>query len=176
MKLFIDTSNKKLILAIINIKNKIVAFLTVESNNDMVKIAIPNIDKFLKANNYKLQDFDEFMFVIGPGSFTGVKVAYNIIGSINIVKKINKFYTISSFGLITPNKNSNVIIPFGKNKFYLKKKNKQKIEIIKISEIDDLRNFYDGYLNFDEKILQEKIDNKKFTIHNDFNKITLKYL
>ncbi|BDU67662.1 MAG: tRNA (adenosine(37)-N6)-threonylcarbamoyltransferase complex dimerization subunit type 1 TsaB [Candidatus Tyloplasma litorale] len=176
MKLFIDTSNKKLILAIINFENKIDNFFIENTNNNMAKIAISKIKVFLEENNLDLSNIKEYMITIGPGSYTGVKVALNIISTINIVEKINKIYTIDSFKLIDDLNSKYTCIPFGKNKFYFKKNKKSKILTLTSEEVDQYNDVNDGYKNFTKELLQKKIDNKSFKIYDNLYKVKLKYL
>ncbi len=173
MKLFIDTSNKKLILAIVNEKNKIIDFSMKDSNNDMVKITLPLIEKFLIKNKFKIDEFDEFMITNGPGSFTGVKVAMNIVGSINVVKKIKKIHVINTFKLLSERKKYTAI-RFGKKKYYLK--SGRKISIVDNLDGINKNEIIMGYDNFNKSKLQKKINDKSFKVLDNIDKVKIKYL
>ncbi len=174
MKLFLDTSNKKFILAIINEDNIIVDFLMRKSNNDMVKNTLPLIKKFLDKNNLEINNINEYMITTGPGSFTGVKVAINIVRSINLINPIKKIHTISTFDLLSNKNTKYTAIRFGKNKYYLNKKRKTNIvdNLIGI-DADEITMDYD---DFNKNKLQEKINNKSFKVLDNINKVKIKYL
>ena len=177
MKLFIDTSNKKLILAIIDNENNVIDFFLEETNNDVVKNALPYLEKLIKKNNFNISDFDDYMITIGPGSFTGVKVALNIVRTINLVNPIKKIYTIDTFKLIDDKKRY-IAIPFGKNKFYLKDKKHflSKVKIINNIDVVDKNKINFGYDNFDKNKLMEKINNKSFKLLDNLDKVKIKYI
>ncbi len=176
MKLFIDTSNKKIILAIIDEKNEIVDFFIKDSNNDIVKNIIVFIEKFLLKNKLKFIHIKEYMITIGPGSFTGVKIPLNIVKTINIVYEVEKLYVIDSFNLLKDSSKKNIAIPFGKNKFYFKKSGFSKIKIVDKEFLNDIENVVFGYENFSEETLKEKINNKEFKLLDNLDKAKIKYL
>ncbi len=176
MKLFIDTSNKKLILAIINDENVIVDFLMKDTNKDMVKITLPFIEKFLKKNNLKFEDILEYMTTTGPGSYTGVKVAINIIRTINLIHSINKIHTINTFNLITKKGTKYSALRVGKNKFYLRN---NKLKITKtVLEIDDkkMKSISMDYDDFNREHLQQKILQKEFKVVDNISKVNINYI
>lgn len=174
MKLFIDTSNKKIILAIVNDKNRIIDFLIKDTNNDMVENALSIIREFVKKNKLDLLFFDEYMITTGPGSFTGVKVSLNILRSINLVKKIEKVHTIGTFKLLEQKGKKYIAIPFGKNKYYLKNGGKIKV----VDNLDEIAksNIIFGYDSFTVKTLKEKINSDSFKVLDNIDKVKLKYL
>ncbi len=176
MKLFIDTSNKKMIFALLNHSDQITNFHIEETNNDMVKNSVSNLKKFLKENKLVINDIYEFLLTIGPGSFTGVKVALNIVSSVALTKELKSFRVIDSFSLIENNNSNGTVIPFGKSKYYLKMKHKKKIKIINDEEFKSMKNINDGYENLTKELLQNKINNNKFKIIDNLDKIKIKYL
>ncbi len=176
MKLFIDTSNKKLILAAINLNNEVVDFISKDTDNNIVKNAVPEMNEFLKKNNMTLNNVQEFLFTVGPGSFTGVKVAMNIISSVSLTREIGKVRVIDSFKLIEQEKYDGTVIPFGKSKYYYKKTRKNKITIINADQLKGLDNINDGYATFTKEMLQQKINDKAFKIVDNLDKVKIKYL
>ncbi len=176
MKLFIDTSNKKIIFATIDNENNVVNFFIEDTNNDVVKNALPKLDTFLNRSSLKLNEIDNFYITIGPGSFTGVKVAYNIISSIALLKDIGKIGVIETFKLIEQDKYDGTIIPFGKSKYYYKRLKRKKIEIITEEDLKSINNINDGYSNFSKELLEEKIKNKSFKLMDNLDKVEIKYL
>ena len=176
MKLFIDTSNKKIILAIIDKEDVIVDFFIEDTNNDVVKNCVFLIKKFLAKNNIKINDLNEYMLTIGPGSFTGVKVGLNIVRSFNLVNLVKKIYVIDTFTLLKEDNMDFTVIPFGKKKFYLKQNSKKKIEIVDYEKFIQLKNVTIGYDNFNKDSLKKKIDNKSFKLLDNLDKVKIKYL
>ncbi len=178
MKLFIDTSNKKFILAIVNDENSIIDFLMKDTDNDIIKNSISMIKKFVDKNKVNLNDINEYMITIGPGSFTGVKVALNIVRTINLVNPVNKIYTINTFNLIDDKEKRYTAIPFGKNKFYLKDKKRVFKKVKIISEFEKIKkdevNF--GYDNFTKEKLMKKIKNNSFKLLDNLDKVNIEYL
>ena len=70
--LAINTANKNLEIAL-SVGQQV--FSVVESENAHHNEAIiPAIDSILKQHNLKLADVDKFAVVVGPGSFTGIRV------------------------------------------------------------------------------------------------------
>ncbi len=176
MKLFIDTSNKKLIFAIVVGGNKVTSFYCKDTNNDIAKNAIPELEKFLSYESKTINDVDEFMFTIGPGSYTGVKVALNIITTLSLTNEFKQFYIIDSFKLVEQNKYDHTVIPFGKSKYYHKRNKKDKIFVITEEEKQNLKNVNDGYANFTKEVLEQKINSKAFKIVDNLDKVKIKYL
>lgn len=59
------------------------------------------LDKLLKKSSYRLQDFQAFVVGIGPGSFTGLRVACSIIKAFSIalgipIIAIGSFYSLAN--------------------------------------------------------------------------------
>ncbi len=176
MKLFIDTSNKKLVLAIINEENIIVDFSMKDSNNDMVKNTLPLIEKFIKKNKLQFEDFNDYMLTTGPGSYTGVKVAINIIRSINLVNEINALHVINTFDLITNNKTKYTALKAGKNKFYLRNNKLKKTKSVETIDEKIKESLTMDYDSFNKELLQEKISNNSFKVLDNINKVKINYI
>lgn len=174
MKLFIDTSNKKLIFGLMD-NDIIIDFLMEDTNNDMVKNCLYKLEKFLKGNKKNINDIQHFYITIGPGSFTGVKVALNIVNSITLVNKYVDVSVIDSFKLLQESINEHLIIPFGKSKFYYRK-NKRKILTVTKEQLESLPNARDGYAEFSKEKLEKKIKNNEFKLMKNIDDIKIKYL
>lgn len=176
MKLFMDTSNKKLVLAIINDENIIVDFLMNSSNNDMVKNTLPILEKFIKKNKVLFEEIDEYFVTNGPGSYTGVKVGINIIRAISLVNDIKRINVINTFDLITKKGTKYSALRVGKDKFYLRN------NLLKtIKSTNELNNKINASLSldydeFDKEHLQEKINIKAFKMIKDINAIKTNYV
>ena len=71
-RLLINTANDELVIVLQN-KEKIFSSI-VNSKMHHNETMLPAIDKLLKSNKLNIDDIDEFGVVIGPGSFTGIRV------------------------------------------------------------------------------------------------------
>ena len=158
MKLFIDTSNKKFILALIN-DLEVIAFEMKDTNNNVAKMANKWIEQFLKKNKIKLEDIETFYTTIGPGSFTGVKVSANIINTIKLTRNIG-IEVINTFDLLNMPGVDWIAMPFGKSKYYLKWNRIWKPGFKTVTELpkeDEKLIGIIGYENFDAIELQKKL-------------------
>ena len=69
-----DSANKYLVVALYE-NQKCLASLQEEGNRKQSEYAIVYLQKLLQENYLKMSDFDEMVITIGPGSYTGVRVA-----------------------------------------------------------------------------------------------------
>ena len=94
----VDTSNNKLIIFFLS-ENKIL-FSLVEHNvvKQTEKLPIA-FQKGLEDANLKINDINEFYITIGPGSFTGSRVALSFIKPIALITNA-KIFTINSLQFI----------------------------------------------------------------------------
>lgn len=70
--LAINTANKSLFLALKVGQKVFSSEISAQAHHN--EAIIPAIDALLKSNNLKLVDIDKFAVVVGPGSFTGIRV------------------------------------------------------------------------------------------------------
>lgn len=59
------------------------------------------IDKMLNKTNLNILDLDTLAVVVGPGSFTGIRIAVSTIKGISVVNKNANIISISNFDLIS---------------------------------------------------------------------------
>ena len=71
--LLIDTHDKLVSYVLYN-DGKVVDQVQLESNMRHSEIAMPSLIELLKKNNLEIRDIKEILVVIGPGSFTGVRI------------------------------------------------------------------------------------------------------
>lgn len=76
-RLIINTANDKLFI-VLQTKNNIFYKLN-ESKMHHNETMLPLVDEILRENNVQINDINEFGVVIGPGSFTGIRVGIAII-------------------------------------------------------------------------------------------------
>ena len=156
MKLFIDTTNSKFILALVEDAN-VLSFTKKETNRNMAKMANKWIEEFLKKNKVQLKDLDGYLVVTGPGSFTGVKVGANIVNTLVTVFSNQTIETIDTFTLLDEAEAKYIALPFGKGKFYLKKKGFLKKGFTTTNQLPEGKEGVIGYENFDKKMLADKL-------------------
>lgn len=92
--LIMDTSNTYLIVAIYD-NDVCIGKLLEYGNKRQSEYALLYVNKLLQENNLVMQDINEMVITIGPGSYTGVRVALTIAKTIAAVTTI-KIKAISS--------------------------------------------------------------------------------
>lgn len=97
--LVIDASTKISYVAVYNGNNKVDENLRV-SNNDHSKYLINVVKTLLEDNNLTTNDINEVIVGVGPGSYTGVRVAVTIAKMFSYIKDIT-IKSISSLILLS---------------------------------------------------------------------------
>lgn len=177
-KLFLDTAGEYFNIAIIE-NNKVVFFESKKNNNDVVNQSLNYLHIFLNKNKISLKDIKGYYFTIGPGSFTGTKVALNIINSFNLVFPTFDFNYITNYDLLQNENKRFVLIKLSKQKYYLhdfmKKNQKRSGRVIDVLQTKEDFNIVNGYKEFNEKVLEEKLIKNKFKKVDNLVKINLLY-
>lgn len=146
-------------------------------NNHSVTI-IPLLDEILTSNHITLQDIDDIIVGIGPGSYTGVRIGVTVAKMIGYLNKINVF-TISSLALIASASKKSYIIPYVDarrgNAFMAAFKYEDGIKYVEndvLENIESFRSKYDETFDFIaegipdiQKILKSKLLKKVDNIH-----------
>lgn len=97
MKLIVDTSNHALILLLIWPNGETKCFYDLNTRDFSANTA-EQVSAFLKANSVKLSDLTEVVAGVGPGSYTGTRVAVTIVKTLAYALNIPA-YSISSLAL-----------------------------------------------------------------------------
>lgn len=110
ISLFIDTSTNTSILALL-IDSKIVNQITIKSNNDLSNTIFSYLDELLKKSNILVDNIGKIYIVVGPGSFTGIRVGVTIAKTMAWSKKID-IIPLSSLEVIASSSDKDTIIPY----------------------------------------------------------------
>lgn len=182
----ITTSTKRASLSL-HENGKLLGEIDVEVKKTHSTTILDQIDSLLEWTNKKLGDIDNVIVSIGPGSFTGVRIAISVIKGLFFGKNIN-IYSVNELdalayqayftleNTIKENKLEKIysLVDSGKEKIYLGKYNikENKLENItyEVEKLDNIINeiinnqnkivlIGDGVYNYKNKII-EKIGNK----------------
>ncbi len=85
--LYIDTSDSQKILLKLQ-TGGIVKKTSSRSKILRSEAALPLIDKLLKENNLNVKDLNEIKVILGPGSFTGLRVGVSVANALSYLLKI----------------------------------------------------------------------------------------
>lgn len=97
LSLCLDTAHKYLVVGLVQ-DGKIIYRFMEEYWKKQSEMIMPVIDKAIKDCNLKPTDIDEIVLSIGPGSFTGVRIALTIAKVLGSVAAI-PIYTLSTLQL-----------------------------------------------------------------------------
>lgn len=102
--LCIDCSNTKAHINVINDDN--ILSLNVDSPHS--ENLMPAVDKLLLQAKLSVLDLDTLAVVVGPGSFTGIRIAVSTIKGIAVVNTKAKLVSVTNFDLVDSTVNSNL--------------------------------------------------------------------
>ncbi len=105
--LIIDTSTKYLYICLAK-DNEIVEEIKNESNKNHAPFSVLFIEEILNRNNLSINDLKEVICGIGPGSYTGLRIALTIAKMICSFKDIT-LKTISSLYLMSSGYDNKVV-------------------------------------------------------------------
>ena len=132
-----DSANKYLVVALYE-NQKCLASLQEEGNRKQSEYAIVYLQKLLQENYLKMSDFDEMVITIGPGSYTGVRVALTIAKTLNATMNI-KVKTVSSLKAMAGMKKAISILDARSQKFIVDDC------LINIDEFENYQKQYSDY-------------------------------
>lgn len=107
-RLVIDTATRFVYLSLID-GSKELDFIYQEGLNNHSVTIMPLLNEMLKKANLSLQDIDELIVGIGPGSYTGVRIGVTIAKMIGYLNQI-PVYSVSSLALLASSSKSEVIL------------------------------------------------------------------
>lgn len=97
--LIIDSATKVLYHALVK-DDKVVKEIYTKGQNDHAKNIVSLIEKMLKEENITVDNLDKIVCGIGPGSYTGVRMAVTVAKMLSSFKRI-PLYEISTLKLIS---------------------------------------------------------------------------
>ena len=97
-QLLLDSSNKYLTVALAK-DNKLIDVIFYEAWQRQSEMMVVEMDNIFKRNNITRKDLDAVAVGIGPGSYTGVRIAISIAKTVAYALKI-KLYATSSLSLL----------------------------------------------------------------------------
>ena len=124
----IDTSTKICTCSIFNSENGVIAETSLSVKKNHSNIVMPIIDNLFKISDLTINDIDKIAVAIGPGSFTGVRIALGIAKGLAMA--LNKpLIAINELDILEAiaDGNENEIIPLidaRKERVYYKYQNK----------------------------------------------------
>ncbi|MGZ9414557.1 tRNA (adenosine(37)-N6)-threonylcarbamoyltransferase complex dimerization subunit type 1 TsaB [Mycoplasma sp. 5370] len=119
MKIFIDTTLNDLVVALFDSQYKLINYVLeteLKEKSEKLPLVFKNL---LERNNFSLQNINSFYINLGPGTFTGSRIALVFCRTIAQLSNIN-IYTTSSFNLVslhTKNKEIAYIDARGKSSY-----------------------------------------------------------
>jgi tRNA threonylcarbamoyladenosine biosynthesis protein TsaB len=140
--IFLDTSYKTMTIACIE-DNQVLSFFHKEAFKKQSELAMSVLDDCVKEAGWKPQDITEMVIAVGPGSYTGVRIAMTIAKTLSAISSIT-IKTITSLELfVQSNENTMVLFDARSDRAYVGIfKNKKYIQgplILTIQEIEELQ-------------------------------------
>ncbi len=103
-----DSATSTLYMALLN-NDKVLAEKYYEDGRQHSIHIVSGIDEMLKTNNVKPEEVKKFICGIGPGSYTGVRMAVTVAKMFAAFVKDCKIYTISTLALMASNLEGKVL-------------------------------------------------------------------
>lgn len=147
-QLVLDSSNKYLVVGLIN-GDKVVDKIFYEAWQRQSEVMVQEIDSILTRNKLSRNDLDAVAVGIGPGSYTGVRIAITIAKTIGYALKI-KVYAKSSLFLLKDCKNPTICVfnaRSGRSYFAVYEGDKQIVEEC-IKTNDEVLNYVNNHPNY----------------------------
>lgn len=147
LQLIMDTSNQYLVVALYEDEKCLESIQELGSKRQSEN-AIPYLEKLLKKYNKELLDVDEMVVTIGPGSYTGERVALTIAKTLSVISSVH-IKAISSLAAYAGLEKCVSVIDARSQKVFVCTYNHGKAlmpeQMIEISQFSQLMNDYQGY-------------------------------
>lgn len=146
--LYLDSSNKYLTVAISK-DGELVDSISYDAYLRQSEVMVLEIDNIMKRNNLTRNDFDSIVVAIGPGSYTGVRIALVIAKTMAYALNL-KVYSISSLELLkSPQKPTICVINAKANRVYFAVYDKDQTVVAPcVMNNEDAKNYIDSHPSF----------------------------
>ena len=106
--LLLDSSNTSLSVGFEN-NRLLIGFTSYEAWQQQSEFMVPEIDKLMKKLDIKREDIEKIVCSIGPGSYTGVRIALTIAKTISLALSI-PIYPVSSLRVLKDNDKPSICV------------------------------------------------------------------
>lgn len=175
--LFIDTSCKYLCIGIAK-NNKVIYKLQQEAIKKQSELTIPFLQEALSKNDMNLNDIDEVVVTIGPGSFTGIRIGMCIAKVLASMRKI-PLKAVSSLNAYASLGKKIVILDAKAKRVYLGIYN-DNVKVIDecVVEIDTLKDMLLQYKDYDVVLDSHLIgiESEEIDVIENMNRISINTL
>lgn len=107
-QVFIDTAYKTLTVALLK-DNQVVDMVHEMAFKSQSELVMLKLDELLKANALKPHEIDELIVTVGPGSYTGIRIAMTIAKVLGAISPI-KIKTATSLELFASSTGQSVVL------------------------------------------------------------------
>ena len=185
-RLVIDSATKYLYIALFDDENAIGSFYEAGNNDHSVKL-MTEIERLFKASSLKIDNIDEIIIGIGPGSYTGLRIGVVVAKMFGWNNKI-LVKTISSLALIASSYNGDkLIIPEidarrGNSFLGLYINKGKRLEIVKKEELTNLEEYKKliklefEVVSFGEPNISKILNSELLTVVEDIHSLNPNYL
>lgn len=142
-----DTSNQYLIVALYN-DDHLLEYKQVKALRQQSELAVPYLEEILTLHQLTLKDIDQMVITVGPGSYTGVRIAMTIAKTLAVILPI-KIKGISSLAVLAGKQKAISMIDARSQKVYVGMyENGQALMEDTIMSLDDFKEFYKLHTDF----------------------------
>lgn len=142
-----DTSNAYLVIGLYQ-DDLCVDKFQEDGNRRQSEYALTHLDEMLKKHDWNILEVDEMVITIGPGSYTGQRVALTIAKTLAAISKI-KIKAVSSLHGYAGNKQAISVIDARSKKIFVGVyDNNQKVIDDQIMLIEDFASFKEQFFNY----------------------------
>jgi tRNA threonylcarbamoyladenosine biosynthesis protein TsaB len=164
--LCLDTSGEKIAIGLVIGKDKF-TFISEESSRKHNSVLLSHIDTMLNAHCLALSDIDYFSVVVGPGSFTGIRVGVATVNAFALALK-RPIVEVTSLEQLFDNDDALSMLDCKHGNFYCALKCGASIEYLALND-KEIAEYKEKKLVLDEvmpgRLMEktlEKIKNKQF--------------
>ncbi len=157
IRLCMDTSHKKLVLALIQ-DETILSYVEEDCFKKQSEIINQKLDEMLKEHQIKPLDIDEICVTKGPGSYTGVRIAMTIAKVMGAMGNI-PVYTLSSLQLASGCMENTLVLMDARSKrayYGLVDKGTVVEQGVDLIEVIESKNFSPAYYAGDASLINKE--------------------